>query len=77
MTTITETAAIPVFKSVLKSSDDNALLMFLHGYALGFAADHFIGGMSEPNQRIEFLIAIAKTYPDDWKQVVTLLEKGR
>jgi hypothetical protein len=28
-----------------------------------------------PNSRVEFLVAIAKTYPDDWNKAVAALKK--
>ena len=70
--------SLPVasLKAILQSADDTALSGFLHGYVLGSAADMFISTMTEPHQRAEFLVAIAKTYPDDWKEAVDLLQNG-
>jgi hypothetical protein len=70
--------SLPVaqLKVILQSSNDDALTQFMHGYSIGFAADQFIGIMAAPNQRVEFFIAIAKTYPDDWKKAVDLLQGG-
>ena len=67
------------FKAILaltiQKGDDAGLLAFLRGYALGVSADEFIGAMNTPGQRVEFLAAIAKTYPEDWKATVERLEK--
>jgi len=60
-------------KVLLQSSNDEALEGFMHGYSIGFAAHQFINIMIAPNQRVEFLIAIAKTYPDDWKRTIEIL----
>jgi len=67
--------SLPVIqlKKLLQSSNDESLVRFMHSYSLGFAADQFIGTMVEPDQRVEFLIAIAKTYPDDWNKAVGAL----
>ena len=67
--------SLPVLqlKEILKSSNDESLVRFMHSYSLGFAADHFINEMVEPNQRVDFLVAIARTYPDDWKKAVEQL----
>jgi ATP-dependent exoDNAse (exonuclease V) beta subunit len=54
-------------RAILQRSDDNALSAFLYGYSLGMVADLLIATMNEPNVRIEFLAAVAKTYPADWK----------
>ena len=62
-------------RAALNASDDESLAKFLYGYSIGFAADQFIGIMTEPSQRAEFLVAIAKTYPDDWKQAIEALKK--
>lgn len=55
---------------------DEELNNFLNGYAIGFAADQFISIMNFPGQRAQFLAAIAKTYPEDWKLAVEQLSKG-
>jgi ATP-dependent exoDNAse (exonuclease V) beta subunit len=60
-------------KAILQTSNDEALAGFLHSHALGFIANQLIGAMTEPQQRIQFFIAIAQTYPDDWKQAVIKL----
>jgi len=65
--------AMNCLKEVVQASDDAALARFMHGYALGFAADQFIGVMNQPGQRVEFFIAIAKSYPEDWKAAVETL----
>lgn len=54
-------------RAVLKDATDEALDAFLHGYTVGSAAELFVNLMIHPHQRTQFLIAIAKTYPDDWK----------
>jgi hypothetical protein len=63
------------FRKVLNSSNDENLAKFLYGYSISFATEQFIGIMTEPSQRAEFLAAIAKTYPDDWKQAIEILKK--
>jgi len=65
--------AMNCLKEVVQAGDDAALTRFMHGYALGFAADQFIGAMGQPGQRVEFLVAIAKSYPEDWKKTVETL----
>lgn len=77
MTTDAIGTNIPVeqLKEILKSSNNDSLERFMHGYALGLGADLFIGVMLEPGQRADFLVAIAKTYPDDWKKALELLAK--
>jgi len=69
----TDSLSMAQLKVLLRSSNNEALEGFLHGYSVGFAAHQFINIMVGPNQRIEFLIAIAKTYPEDWKQAVEIL----
>lgn len=66
---------VELFKQALKSADDNVLAGFLQGYVLGTVADQFIRSMTGPNQRAEFFVAIAKTYPDDWKLAIEELSK--
>ena len=61
-------------RAALNASNDESLAKFLYGYSIGFAADQFIGIMTEPNQRAKFLVIIAKTYPDDWKKALELLK---
>ena len=61
------------FRKVLNSSNDENLAKFLYGYSISFATEQFIGIMTEPSQRAEFLAAIAKTYPDDWKKALEIL----
>jgi len=61
-------------REALKASNNEELAKFLYGYSIGFAADQFIGIMTEPNQRAKFLVIIAKTYPDDWKKALELLK---
>jgi len=77
MTTPEKTENIPVtqLKQVLKSSSEDALTRFMHGYAIGVGADVFISLMNEPNQRFEFLVAIAKTYQADWQKAVEYLKE--
>jgi len=69
-----EDSAALHLRAALNASNDESLAKFLYGYSIGFAADQFIGIMTEPGQRSEFLIAIAKTYPDDWKQAIEALK---
>lgn len=70
-----ETLSLPAaqLKAILQSASDESIVKYMHGYSVGFAAHQFIEIMVEPNQRVEFLIAIAKTYPDDWKRAVEIL----
>jgi len=63
---------IPQLRAVLDTSNDEGFLRFMHGYALGYAADLFIGQMTDL-QRIDFLVAIAKTYPEEWKKAIVTL----
>jgi len=60
-------------KGIVKLDNEVALTQYLHSFSVGFAAHQFIEAMKMPNQRVEFLVAIAKTYPDDWKQAVEML----
>jgi hypothetical protein len=62
-------------RTALQSSSDESLGMFMHNYALGLVSDLLISEMIMPNSRIEFLVAIAKTYPDDWNKAVAFLKK--
>ena len=75
MTTEPVNPAAIQLRAALNASNDESLAKFLYGYSIGFAADQFIGIMTEPSQRAEFLVAIAKTYPDDWKKAVEALSK--
>jgi hypothetical protein len=70
-----EISSLPAteLRKVLIASDDDALVRFMHAYSLGVGSDLFISVMVEPNQRVEFFVAIAKTYPDDWAKAVELL----
>lgn len=72
-----DTLSLPAaqLKVILQSASDESLVKFMHGYSVGFAAHQFIEIMAEPNQRVEFFIAIAKTYPDDWKRAVEILSR--
>lgn len=73
MTTESVNPAATHLRAALNASNDESLAKFLYGYSIGFAADQFIGIMTEPSQRAEFLAAIAKTYPDDWKKALEIL----
>jgi hypothetical protein len=73
MTNAVESLPAAELRKVLLSADDDALVRFMHGYSLGVGSDLFISVMTEPNQRVEFFMAIAKTYPDDWKKAVESL----
>ena len=77
MTTPEKSENVPVtqLKQVLKSSSEDALMRFMHGYAIGVGADVFISLMSEPNQRFELFVAIAKTYPADWQKAAEYLKE--
>jgi hypothetical protein len=66
------TPAIAQLRATLQSANENTLAAFLQVYALGFAADQFISAMNQPGQRVEFLVAIAQTYPNDWKEAVLI-----
>ena len=69
---------IPIeqLKVILKSANEETLAQFMHRYALCVGADFFISIMIAPGQRAEFLAAIAKSYPDDWKKTLELLKAG-
>ena len=67
--------AVEQLKVILQTSDNESLIKYMNGYALGIGADLFITVMSEPGQRADFLVAIAKTYPEDWKKAVEELAK--
>ena len=73
MTNEIESLPAVELRKVLLSSDNDALIRFMHGYSLGVGADLFISVMAEPNQRVEFFLAISKTYPDDWNKAVEAL----
>jgi hypothetical protein len=62
--------AMVQLRTALQTSSDEALGMFMHGYALGLVSDVLMSMMTAPNQRSEFLTAIAKVYPDDWKRAI-------
>lgn len=62
--------AVIELKKVIQDGSEADLTRFMHGYALGFAADQFIGVMTLPGQRVEFFVAIAKAYPEDWKEAM-------
>lgn len=63
------------FREMLKDKSNEDLAAFLHGYAIGASADLFITFMAAPNQRVEFLKGIARTYPNDWKAAIEQLSK--
>jgi len=69
-----EMSDVAQLKLALQSTDDESLRAFLRGYSIGLAANYFISIMITPNQRAEFLIAVAKTYPDEWKQAIEMLQ---
>lgn len=75
----TTVANLPVsfLKEVLKTADDEQLARFLHGYAIGSAAEQFIAIMIESGQRTEFFVALAKSYPEDWKTAVEYLSETK
>jgi hypothetical protein len=60
--------AITRLREILSTNNDEALIGFLHSWATGFAADQFISTMATPGQRVEFLVAIGKTYREDMKE---------
>jgi len=62
-------------RTVLQTASDEALEAFLQGYTVGSAAELFLNLMIQPHQRAAFLVAIAKTYPNDWKEAVEELSK--
>lgn len=66
---------IAQLKAILQSGNDEVLEAFMHNYSIGFTTHLFINVMTAPNQRVEFLVAIAKTYPNDWKQAVATLSR--
>lgn len=67
---VTPDPGIAQLRKALVSADDDTLRAFLHGYSLGIVTDFLISTMNAQNQRVEFLTAIAKAYPDDWQQAV-------
>ena len=68
---------IAQLRTILQTLDDNTLEAFLHGYTLGVGAEMFVSVMILPNQRVEFLTAIAKAYPKDWQEAVEKLSKEK
>jgi hypothetical protein len=64
-------------REMLAKSDDNTLALFIKSYSLGFAADQFVAGMTLQGERVMFLAALAKRYPEDWKQTLALLAAGK
>lgn len=78
MTTETLVGGVPVseLKEMLKTAGDDQLATFLHGYAMGFAADQFIAGMTRPNERVGFFVAMLNTYPEDWEKAFGMLLDG-
>ena len=75
MTNAIDNVPTEELRKVLVSADDETLAKFMHGYSLGVGSDLFISVMVEPNQRVEFFVAMAAAYPDDWKAAVELLSK--
>ncbi len=53
-------------------SKDEKFSEFINAYALSWAANHFITIMN-PEQRVNFLAAVAKTYPNEWKATLNKL----
>ena len=43
---------------------------FVTEYAMGFGANQFVAIMS-PSLRTRFLVVLAKTYPEEWKEAVS------
>jgi len=64
-------------REMLNKSDDTTLALFMKSYALGFSADQFIAGMDLPGERVMFLAALAKRYPDDWQKALATLAAGK
>lgn len=61
------------FRQILVKSTDEQLASFLQGYVLGGGADIFIAAMNAPDQRVNFLLEIAQSYPEDWQKANELL----
>jgi hypothetical protein len=74
-TTLVGGFPVPQLREMLKATDDKVLAGFLHSYALAFGADQFISAMVRPEERIGFLLGIAKTYPEDWAKAIAILAK--
>lgn len=64
-------------REMLLKSDDNTLALFFKSYSLGFAADQFVAAMELKDERVMFLAALAKRYPEDWKNALALLAAGK
>lgn len=64
-------------REMLTKSDDNTLALFIRSYSLGFAAEQFIDGMQLPDERVMFLAALGKKYPQDFQKAIALLAAGK
>ena len=62
-------------REMLNKAPDDTLAGFITSYALGFGADQFISAMVRPDERLGFLLGLAKTYPDDWQRAIEVLTK--
>lgn len=69
---VTSDPGLAQMRKVLASADDSTLQAFMQAYSLGIVTDFLMSTMTAPNQRVEFLTAVAQQYPDDWKQAVQL-----
>ncbi len=73
MTEVIGGMEVAKLREMLTKSDDATLALFIKSYSLGFAADQFIAAMSLQGERVMFLAALAKRYPEDWKKTLEIL----
>lgn len=66
---------VAALREMLAKAPDNFVAAFITSYALGFGADQFIAAMIRPEERVGFLLGVAKTYPSDWAKALEVLSK--